>query len=246
MRRFVVAAVLGFLVQLSILPQQRQWQCRSHTGKGDRTLVIQQAHTLQWFAEHLAEFDPEVAWRVRNEPGWNVIRTEIAHVGKFGGREVDDILFRIPTKRDPVAKLVVIGAGGQFRPVVWTLADFDMFFAPSTIVNVSGVTVLVSRDRVSGTGNGFYEDYFVFDSSSGLPVNPGFDTIIASELRMILPPGAAVLKGGGFNIQSLQYKQDVWKDGDPNCCPAAGTVEIQFAIRHNTAEVIAAAYHPSH
>ena len=250
MHRIVVAAAVVFLVQSSILPQQRlenerQWQCRSHSGKGDHTLIIQQAHPLQWFAEHLPEFDPEVAWRARNEPGWNVIRAEIAPVGEFGRREVDDVLFRIASKPDPVAKLVVIGYRGQFRPIVWTLADSDVFFVPSTVVNLSDATVLVNRDRVSGTGNGFYEDYFVFDGSSGLPVNLEFDTVIASELKMILPLGAAVLKGGGFDIQSLQYKQNVWKDGDANCCPTAGTVEVQLAIRDNAAEVINASYHPS-
>jgi hypothetical protein len=218
MRRMVVAAVLIFLAPSSLLPQQppgneRPWRCLSHSGKGNDTLVIQQAHPLQWFAEHLPEFDPEVAWRVKNEPGWNAMKAEIAPVGEIAGREVDSVLFRIASKPDPVAKLVVIGYRGQFRPVVWTLADSDLSFAPSTVVHLSDATVLVNRERISGTGNFFYEDYFVFDGSSGLPVRLEFDTVIASELKRILPPGAGVRKGGGFNIQSLQYKQNVWKDG---------------------------------
>jgi hypothetical protein len=170
MRRMVVAAVLVFLAQSSILSQQRpenerQWRCRSHSGKGNDTLIIQQAHPLQWFAEHLPEFDSEVAWRVRNDPGWNVMKAEIAQVGELAGREIDDVLFRIASKPEPVAKLVVIGYRGQFRPVVWTLADSDLFFAPSTVVHLSDATVLVNRDRVPGMVNFFYEDYFVFDGS---------------------------------------------------------------------------------
>ena len=111
-------------------------------------------------------------------------------------------------------------------------------------MNVSDVAVLANRDRISGTGNFFYEDDFVFDSSSGLPVNLDFQTVIALELKRILPPGAAARKGGGFNIQSLQYKQSVWKAGDPNCCPTAGTVELQLAIHNKAAEVIQAARCP--
>jgi hypothetical protein len=251
MHRIIVATVLLFLVQSSIPAQQRagnerRWQCRSYSGKGNETLIIEQAHPLQWFAEHLPEFDSQVAWRAKNEPGWNVISAEIVPVGEFAGRQVDDVLFRIASQPDPVAKLVVIGSQGQFRPVVWTLADFGVFFVPSMVVKLSDATVLVNRDRVSGTGYFFLEDYFVFDGASGLPVRLEFDTVIHSELEKMLPSGVGVRKGGGFNIQSLQFKQSVWKDGDANCCPAAGTVEIQLAIRGNAAEVINSAYHPSH
>lgn len=63
MHRMVHAAVLVFVVQSSLLPQEREWKCRSHGGKGDRTFVVQQAHPLEWFGEHLREFNPEVAWR---------------------------------------------------------------------------------------------------------------------------------------------------------------------------------------
>ncbi|HEY4089277.1 MAG TPA: hypothetical protein VGM43_25280, partial [Bryobacteraceae bacterium] len=166
--------------------------------------------------------------------------------GEFAGREVDDVVFRIASKPDPVAKLVVIGYREEFRPIVWTLADSEVSFVPSMVVKLPNATVLVNRDRVDGTGNWFYEDYFVFDRASGLPVSLEFDTVIDSELKRILPPGTAVRMGGGFNIQSLQYKQGVWKHGDPNCCPTAGTVSIQLAIRDNAAAVGHADYRPGH
>jgi hypothetical protein len=242
----IVAPVFVLLLQSSFLHpasgSERQWLCSRYSGKGNHTLVIQQAHTLKWFAEQLPEFDQEIAWRVGNEPGWKIIKAEIDPVGEFGGREVDDVLYRIAGKPDPVAKLVLIGNRRQFRPVVWTLADFNVRFMRSTVSSVSGTAVLINRDEVAGTGSGTYEDYFVFDDASELPVRLGFDALIASEVKMILPPGTAVLKGGGFAIQSLTYQQGVWKDGDPNCCPTGGHVEIRFAIRGNAPEVISAAY----
>lgn len=209
-------------------------------------LAIHQPQPLEWFTNHLADFDFETAWRVKNESGWDSIKAAVTPAGRFHKADVVDILFTIPTERDPVGKLVLIGDRGQFRPVVWILAETKIEFARSAVVDVSNIEVLVNRDRVSGTGNDYFEDYFVFDDDSHVPINLRLDEAIASELKKLLPPGRAVLKGGGFVIDSLHYSQDVWRDGDPNCCPSAGKVDIQFAIKGNEAVVVSATYDPAY
>jgi len=220
--------------------------CRTYSGKGDGTIAIRQPHTLRWFTSHLPNFDSEVAWRVKNESGWDHINAVVTPVGIFHQRDVAYILFSIPSKAQPVGKLVLIGNPGQFRPVVWILADTEIEFAPSAIVPIPNATVLVNRDRVSGTGGFYLEDYFLFDDGSEVPVNLRFTEVISAELKKILPPGRAVWKGGGFDIESLHYTQGVWKEGDPNCCPSAGKVDIQFAIKDNEAVVVNRTYDPAY
>lgn len=222
------------------------WLCRTYSGKGERTITVRDAHALSWFANHLGDFDSETAWVVKHESGWDSIKAVVTSVGKFHRRDVVQILFTIPGKPSPVGKLVLVGDPGQFRPVIWILAETEIEFSPPAIVQVSGTTVLVNRDWIPGTGNFYFEDYFVFDDDSEIPVSLRFDEGISSELKKLLPPGRAVRKGGGFHIESLHYTQGVWKEGDPNCCPSAGKVDIQFAIKDNAAVVVSAAYDPAY
>lgn len=136
------------------------------------------------------------------------------------------------------------GRAGQFRPLVWTLADGRVFFEPPRVIDVANRSVLVSRDRIEGTGNFYYEDDFVFDQQSETGVNLHVDAAVGEELKQVLPPGTEVRKGGGFHIETLRFQQGVWKRSDPNCCPSAGSVAIQFAIRDNALAVTKAEYHP--
>jgi hypothetical protein len=240
--------ILLLLITFPSFPQPRAtaaWNCRTYSGKGDGAIAIRQSHPLRWFTERLADFDSEVAWRIKHEKGWDRLTAAVSRVGTFHRRDVVDILFRIPDSSNPVAKLVLIGISGQFRPVVWILADGGVAFEPSRVVNVSQVSVLSHRAPMGGTGGFCLEDYFLFDDDAGVPVNLYFDVVIQSELRRLLPPGLGVWKGGGFDIESLHFSHGVWSGNDANCCPSAGKVEIQFAIKGRTAVVVHATYDPA-
>lgn len=185
--RLTVSVLLLIVSQAALVAQgspKEPWLCRTYSGKRDDTITVRQARTLWWYANHLPDFDSEVAWRVKNESGWKNITAVPIPVGTFRKRDVAYILFTIPSKPNPVGKLVLIGENAQFRPVVWILADTDIEFAPSAIVDVSHTTVLVNRDRVSGTGGFYFEDYFVFDDDSEVPINLRVGEVIASTLGL--------------------------------------------------------------
>jgi len=120
-----------------------------------------------------------------------------------------------------------------------------VLFAPSRIVNVANRAVLVSRHRIDGTGNFYFEDYFIFDRQQNLPVNLAVGRATAAELSKVLPPRRSVWKGGGFDVSSLHCASGVWKDGDANRSPSGGRVNIQFGIRGNTVVVLNTRYDPS-
>src|ERR1041385_4187849 len=83
--RKMAAVVLLVMPELALLSQQRpaEWPCRTHSGKGDRVIAIPQSHTLQWFRDHLADFDSEIAWRVKNDRSWSSIGSAVTKVGRF-------------------------------------------------------------------------------------------------------------------------------------------------------------------
>jgi hypothetical protein len=200
-------------------------------------------HRLRWFTTNLPAFDSEIKRRVTHERNWGEITSEVKYIGAFGGRKVVDVLFSTTGSEKPVAKLILLGDRSQFRPVVWILDDAGVTFTPSRIIEVAGTPVLVSRHRVSGTGNFYFEDYFVFDRDKAIPINLGIDAVIAAELARTLPPGRSVWKGGGFDIDSLRYSSGVWNEHDANCCPTGGRIEMTLGIRGNTVIVRDARYH---
>jgi hypothetical protein len=181
--RGTVSVLLLIVSQSALVAQgspKEPWLCRTYSGKGNGTITVRQARTLRWYTNHLPDFDPEVAWRVKNESGWEDIKAVATQVGTFHKHDVACLLFTISSKPSPIGKLVLVGDPGQLRPVIWILAETDIEFAPSAIVHVADTTVLVNRDRVSGTGGFYLEDYFVFDDDSEVPINLRVDEVITS------------------------------------------------------------------
>lgn len=64
---------------------------------------------------------------------------------------------------------------------------------------------------------------------------------VVSEL---LPEGTRIPKGGGFDVKTLTYRSDVWQEGDGNCCPIAGRVELDLEIKNCTLVILHARYTP--
>lgn len=219
-----------------------RWLCWSYIGKTSRAVTISESHPLNWYASHLSELDPETKSRVDSDGRWANLRATPTTAGYLSGREVIDLTFRFPGEDRPAAKLILLANPGGYRPIVWILPDTQVDFVKSQVLTISNTPVLICLNRIPGPGNFAFEDYFVLDPASDLPLNLAIDASIRRELKRILPPGVGVLKGGGFDIKSLHYSQDVWRRADPDCCPTAGKVEIQFRLDGLRANPVTASY----
>jgi hypothetical protein len=209
-------------------------------------MAVGEAHPAEWFAHHIFEFDYEMAVRLPNEPELRQLRAEMREAGTFAGREVHDIEFWKPDTKEPIGKMVLVGAEDKFRPVVWIVADGGATFTASRVSTISSTEVLVSLHQVAGTGNFYFEDYFVWDEALQIPVNLAADSAIAEETHRLLPSGREIRKGGGFDIERLRYAAAVWQESDPNCCPSAGRVDIQFELTGPSLHVVNSRYDPDY
>ncbi len=230
--------------------ENNRWLCWEYSGKGKRAREMTEAHSLEYFTENLSEFDSEIAWRKAEDKlqDWSLIQTEIKPVGVLAGQQVMDIYYYLPNdhkKAKAIGKMVLMGSKNQFKAVVWMLDDTGVDFSPSQINNVQGMNVLSTRSRIDGSGNFYYEDYFVFDSLKQIPVNLQVDRSIEQAIKKLLPAGHGVWRGGGFDLAAMTYKQAVWKDKDSNCCPSGGNIELHLDIRKNKIVVSKANYQPA-
>lgn len=189
---------------------------------------------MEWFTASIGQFGGE-AKHLQPEP-------EIYRPGRFHDREVVELLFFDAENGRAAAKLVLLAGGHEFRPLIFNSGD--LYFEHASIVSAANTTFLVNRDRISGTAAEEIESYFVLDESQGVPINVPFDEVIRTRLRTLLPAGKGVWKGGGFDVGTLRFTKDVWKNGDANCCPTAGTVTIQLALKDNRPVVVSAKYKP--
>jgi len=134
----------------------------------------------------------------------------------------DDIVTR---QIDWKSILVKVAPGG-FREI-YHLQPTQAIIGPSFLLKVGGHEIPATHDQIPGTMNNYYEDYFWFDRDG--PARIDID-IIPKILKAILPAGSSVWKGGGLDIQTLTYRMPVWEEGNGNCCPAGGMVEIKFRL----------------
>jgi hypothetical protein len=88
--------------------------------------------------------------------------------------------------------------------------------------------VLAYSTTLSGTGHFTLDWYFIIEN--GVPRSIHYDTVLSEELKRILPEKYGIWKGGGFNPDTLVFAHGVWKDGDGNCCPTGGSVEVVLGL----------------
>jgi len=124
-------------------------------------------------------------------------------------------------------------------------AEYDAIMdsiEPASILDLNSQKVLATRDRVSGNGNFYVEEYWIFDKHGPIPLDQG---VVYETLKKLLPKGTDVRNGGGFNIAKLCYAMPVWRDEDAHCCPSGGTVQIKFALENDQLVVVQQKYNPS-
>jgi hypothetical protein len=85
---------------------------------------------------------------------------------------------------------------------------------------------------VSGTG-AFNEDFlFLWRDGAWQEI----DT--RSWLRTLkLPPGHGIWKGVVVDPRTFSARSSVWRDGDGNCCPSGGEVDVRLALKGRRLEI---------
>jgi hypothetical protein len=96
------------------------------------------------------------------------------------------------------------------------------------IMSVGNTDLLAYSTTISGTGHFTSDSYFVLEN--GIAKSIHYQSVLADELSRILPKGDGVWKGGGFNADTFVFSNSVWEEGDANCCPTGGSVEVVLGL----------------
>jgi len=156
--------------------------------------------------------------------------TEVRKVGTLQGFAIYDVFYRfddhISSGEIDWKSILVQVSPGQFREI-YHLQPTAAKIEPSFLMTAGSAEILATRDLIPGTGNNYYEDYFRFSPAGAARIDI---ESISRFLSSILPSGSGVWKGGGLDMSSLSYHMPVWKEGDANCCPSGGTVDLKFRL----------------
>jgi hypothetical protein len=119
--------------------------------------------------------------------------------------------------------------------------DPNIIKAQPFIRKVGNDLLLCYVARISGTGNNYVEDYFIYDRNLHRPKQLDLSAIEVA-ITKALPSGYDVWKGGGLDIAALKYRNYVWQHGDGNCCPTGGTIELTLSISDGKIVVVNSLY----
>jgi hypothetical protein len=234
----------ALLPLLLLLQPPSQWQCKTSVhGEGAFTFEIAGEHPLDYFTKGLYVPHPSLSRKVsRLDAG--TVRAEVHPVGRFADFDVLDVFYIAENPPKTVAKALLLGRNGHFRPLLYLFHDGSLTLTPSGIVTVNEVPILMSRTRESGSGHFWIEDYFIFDEPQQKVVNLEVDQRIGEELRRLLPPNQGVWKGGGFDVRTLTFQHSIWQNEDANCCPTGGKVTLKFRIAAGRLELESSSLEP--
>jgi hypothetical protein len=224
-------------------------------GKDRRPNKGVNCHPLQYFLDsnNLKEFDflgpypADIRDSVRSERQGEVngfAIYNVIHEIEDGDRNVPGENFPFPPT---ILKMVLAERKpGDFCEIYHEQDDRQgLTVTPSYFVEVDSEKVLVTRDRVPGTGNEYNEAYWTFDEKGPIlldSVGQFSNGAVHATAEKLLPSGMRVRKGGGFDIQTLSYEMGVWQEGDANCCPTGGSVHIRFALKDHRLVVVSQEY----
>lgn len=215
------------------------WQRHLQSGKGG-SFDTPQPHPLAYFVRDPFLRDDADDFCTACTPGDKAavhlrhrFKTEVRKVGTLYGFGIYDVFYRfddhVGTKEIDWKSIVVEVSPGQFREI-YHLQPVPTLIEPSFVLKVASEDILATRDLIPGTGNNYYEDYFWFSPAGAARID--IETI-TKTVRSILPSGYGVWKGGALDIAALRYHNSVWKEGDSNCCPTGGAVDVKFRLDGN-------------
>jgi hypothetical protein len=169
--------------------------------------------------------------------------SKVQPVGTLEGFKIYDVFYYFDDDpRIAWKSLLVESKRNQFIEI-YHLQPTQATIGASFIIQAGGATLLSTKDPIPGTGAFSYETYWEFDKTTG-PVRVDIETIGDAAVSVI-PKGMSIWKGYGLDVAALNYSVAVWKEGDANCCPTGGSVEVQFKIVHGKIEITSKRYTPA-
>jgi hypothetical protein len=228
------AMILCLLITASASGQV--WQRHVQSGKGD-SFDTPTAHPLAYFTrgpflrddgdDDCADCTPAGKAEVHTQ---HKFTTEVRRVGELHGFAIYDVFYRfddhVDTGEIDWKSILVQVAPGRFREI-YHLQPTAALIEPSFFLKSASEEILATRDLIPGTGNYSYEDYFWFSSAGAVRIDTG---AINKAVQSVLPAGSAIWKGGGLDMTAPSYHSSVWKEGDANCCPSGGSVDVKFRL----------------
>ncbi len=244
MRTLVVLALIAVSANNAL------WQRHVLSGKGE-TFDRPEPHALAYFTEDAflrddgddfcADCTASGKAKVHLQ---HRFKTELKEVGRLKGFKIYDLYYRFDENVDGAEvnwkSILVEVSPGLYREI-YHLQPTNALIKPSYIGKAGSEEVLVTHDVIPGTGNYSYEDYFWFSPGGAARINV---EEIGAAVQALLPKGYGVWKGGGLDMQAMKYRWGVWKEGDANCCPSGGTVEVEFRLEENRIVVTKSHYDP--
>jgi hypothetical protein len=160
-------------------------------------------------------------------------------IGEISGRKIEQHEHRInQSSQNPMTvKMLLLERKPEELCEIyhqeWLTREVDVM--PAHLVTVGEDVILATKDRFRKGGRPL-ESYWTFDAQGPINLEVG-DKIDGVQTRL-LPKNALVRKGGEFDVSTLTYSTNVWKEKDPTCCPTGGHIEIKFALKQHQLVVL--------
>jgi hypothetical protein len=212
------------------------WERHVITPKGD-SFDQPAAHPLSYFTRNPSLRDEDdnscadcsakgkAAVRAQHK-----FHTDLKKVGVLRGFAIYDLLYSFDdhatTGEVDWKSILVEISPGQFREI-YHLQPTQAQIQPSYLLNAGSEQLLATHDLIPGTGSYYYEDYWWFGPEGPVRINIEY---VGEVLKSFLPEEDAVWKGGGLDMEKLEFHNFVWKKGDSNCCPTGGKVDLGFRL----------------
>ena len=155
----------------------------------------------------------------------------VTETGKLAGAPGGPLRYRLQTWRDGeqtvgTGVVVLAGDGADTRPVAWSAGEDAFYEAPEILKTPQG-TLLDLPGHLAGTGNFSAESLFVFRDAAWHDVD--IDSWI-KQLEARLPKGVGAWKGIYPDWKTMTAETPLWREGDGNCCPRAGSAAATLRL----------------
>ena len=214
------------------------------SSDGDIESIVPSCHALGFLSQELL---PIARLKREMGEGAEIASHRLTQLTTTSFGPVYDLFLKLRSTRYGIydkIKLIVVAFGDEYCPVYLHLFLKSAYPGPndSFVVKMGELEIVASEMVESGTGVFVSAVYFLIEGAGirKLHTKPGFKQAFSG----LVPDGCGIWKGGGFDIRTLTYRKPVWCDGDANCCPSGGRVEIDFRIDDDQLVPIRNVYFP--
>ncbi len=142
-------------------------------------------------------------------------------LGTLGGKRVYAVRYS-----NGLTGVLVERQADRYLPVLYVNPELQIDHLQ--VMKLGSEDLLAYSTTVPGNGHLTVDYYFTLDR--GIPKSIHYQTVLSKELERILPRGYGILKGGGFNIDTLVFSNSVWEEGNAGCCPSGGSVNVVLGL----------------